>query len=183
MDHWKYLMSEISIEKPDLENEKGLTIEPLLERLPLAHGMIFAEVFAGRGFSTIPVARLLQGTGTVFALEQEGGNLSEMRSKLDDEGLTGWVIPVECAGASFPMPDTSVDLVTWAESFGTTEDSSTYLEEVFRILRPQGHLVIVDKSSGQEEAKSKAVTAGYDLVEDLPLYPGYFTLVLQRPSA
>jgi len=176
-------MSEISIEKPDLEEERGLSIEPLLERLPLAHGMIFAEVFAGRSFSTIPVARLLQGTGTVFALEQEGGDLSEMRSKLDEEGLTGWVIPVECAGANFPMPDTSVDLVTWADSFGTTEDSSAYLEEVFRILRPQGHLVIVDKSNGQEEAQAKATDIGYEFVENISLYPGHFTLVLQRPSA
>jgi len=175
-------MSETGMEKPDLEEGQSIDVADLLERLPLAHGMIFAEIFAKRGFSTIPVARLLQGTGTVFALEEQGEDLSEMRSSLDSEGLTGWVIPVECKGSSFPMPDTSVDLVTWAGSFGTTEGPSEYLKEVYRILRPQGLLVLVDELDGLTDAKDVATAAGFDLAEEWAIFEGHYTLVLQRPS-
>ncbi len=176
-------MSETSVEKPNLEEGESVDVGVLLERLPLAHGMIFAEIFAKRGFSTMPVARLLQGTGTVFALEEQGEDMSQMRSSLDDEGLTGWVIPVECKGPSFPMPDTSVDLAMWANSFGTTESPSEYLKEVHRMLRPQAMLVLIDEIDGLDAAKEAAVSAGFELADDWSLYQGYYTLVLRRPSA
>lgn len=176
-------MSETGVEKPNLQEDESLDVSVLLERLPLAHGMIFAELFAKRGFSTMPVARLLQGTGTVFALEAQGEDMTEMRSSLDGEGLTGWVIPVECQGPSFPMPDTSVDLATWANSFVATDSSSEYLKEAYRILRPQGILVLVDEISGLDAAKEAAGSAGFDVAEEWSIYEGHYTLILQRPTA
>lgn len=175
-------MSETETQKPNLEDDQGIDVDLLLERLPMAHGMIFAELFAKRGFSTVPVARLLQGTGTVFALEEKGADMGLMRATLDEEGLTGWVIPVECDGPTFPMPDTSVDLATWANSFGATDASSGYLKEAYRILRPQGVLVLIDAIEGLEHAKSESESAGFELQEEWSLYPGYYTLVFQRPA-
>jgi SAM-dependent methyltransferase len=56
------------------------------------------------------------------------------------------------ARSTIPLPENSVDLVLSIASWGFHYSITTYLEEVHRVLRPSGRLILdVRRNHGQEE--------------------------------
>ena len=108
-------------------------IAQLIERLHLQPGRIVIDVGAGTGKLT----RLLTPTGArVLALEP----LPAMREKLgatspDSEPLDG-------TAEAVPLPDSSVDAAVCAQAFHWFEQERA-LQEIHRVLRPDGWLVLI----------------------------------------
>ncbi len=182
------------------ERERWQPVEPFLSKVGVGQGMIVAVVGAGDGYFALPIARVLKGTGTVFAVDSDEARLDELRKKLSREGLTGWVVPVSLTDGTFALPDASVDMAVFVDILHESDQPEALLHETVRVLRSQGRLVVVDWSPptegrpepvlgpppsarlSAEKVRDLATAEGFEHAEELDLYELHFTLSFRRPA-
>ena len=182
------------------ERERWQPVEPFLDKVGVGHGMIVADIGSGDGYFTLPIARVLRGSGTVFALDTSAERLEALGDRLSRESLTGWVVPVLSTEESLALPEGSVDLAVMVNVLHATSKPVALLKEVVRVLRSQGTLVVVDWAPLDDDgllpelgpaararlplhrAREIASEAGLGHVEELDLYKLHYTLVLRRPA-
>ncbi len=169
-------------------------VDELIEHLPLVHGMIFADIGTGSGHFAVPVGQLLRGTGTVFSVDCGGEGLAALKDRLEDEDLTGWVIPVGTESSNFPLPENSVDLANIADELHARDDAAAVMAEVRRVLRPNGRLIVigwnlsessdpmavgpaVDARISMEQTRDLVTAAGFAFEESWDIYPTHYVLV------
>ena len=60
-----------------------------LDFLELRPDALVADIGAGTGYFTLPLAEYLQGTGTVFAVDTEPKMLARLQQRFEERGLPG----------------------------------------------------------------------------------------------
>ncbi|MDH7570974.1 MAG: methyltransferase domain-containing protein [Armatimonadota bacterium] len=127
-----------------LENPERLRIQNpalVIRHLHVSEGMHVADVGAGTGFFTLPLADVVGPRGRVYALDVSPQMLEHLRARLD--GRTQVVI-LRSEESRLPLPDSSVDRVLLANVFHELEDAPSMAREVVRILRPGGRVAVLD---------------------------------------
>jgi len=124
----------------DMERVKILDPCRILEKLELSGEMVLADLGCGTGFFSIPAARRAK---KIFALDVQEEMLDILREKIKKEKITN--IEVILSGeSSIPLSDKSVDILLMANVFHELEDRFALLEEVKRVLKMNGRMVIID---------------------------------------
>jgi ubiquinone/menaquinone biosynthesis C-methylase UbiE len=77
----------------DRAREQRLSVALVLEGLDLRPNQTVLDLGAGRGYLTLPIAKTLGGTGTVYATDIDAGSVEHLRAVSQREGLTN-VAPV-----------------------------------------------------------------------------------------
>jgi len=185
----------------DPERNSWQNTSAFLEFLQLRPDALVADVGAGTGFFTIPVAQYLQGTGTVFAVDTEPQMLTRLKERFEERQLSGWVIPVLSQESEIPLPDNSIDLILMANVFHELKAPSEMASELGRILRPQGHMVVIDwgETDPLDEANQVGPAAhhrvspndvmdcfegsGFQYILSWDGFPLHFTFVFQNSSS
>ena len=116
--------------------------EQILERAGIRRGMRVADVGAGSGFFTIPIAKMVGNEGKVFAIDIQEGMIAILNEKLKRLKIKN-VEALLSTEERIPLPDESVDLAFLAQTLHELEDYAT-LEEIGRILKPRGTLAILE---------------------------------------
>jgi ubiquinone/menaquinone biosynthesis C-methylase UbiE len=106
-------------------------------------GDIVADIGAGTGYFTLPLARALGTAGKVWAVDAQAEMLLLLKKKLDLAGLSN-VEPVHAEGDRTAIPDAACTLVFLANVWHEFEDRSAVLREAQRILSPGGRVTILD---------------------------------------
>jgi ubiquinone/menaquinone biosynthesis C-methylase UbiE len=122
------------------ERRKYLDPETVVEMLGVKGGMTVADVGAGSGFFTIPLAGLCGGCATVYALDISQEMLDELKSRAKGMDNVRCVLTKE---DSIPLDDGTVDLALMVNALHELDGDGT-LREVRRILKPGGKLAIAD---------------------------------------
>ena len=104
--------------------------------------MRVADVGAGSGFFTIPIAKMVGNEGKVFAIDIQEGMIAILNEKLKRLKIKN-VEALLSTEERIPLPDESVDLAFLAQTLHELEDYAT-LEEIGRILKPRGTLAILE---------------------------------------
>lgn len=182
----------------DLRHSAAAPPLSLLDELGIEPGVICADVGVGVGALTIPLARRLQGSGSVFAVEL--GGATDLALRLATEGLIGWVVPIAGEGGKVPLPNASVDAALCADAVHRVEDFATLAVEIFRVLRPQGRFVVADWSlaaepslapggappadqrAGVETVTAALAAAGFEEVSALPSVEGRYVVGSRKPA-
>lgn len=109
-------------------------------------GRRLLDVGAGVGDRTIQYARL---AAHVYALEPDSQALPILRGRIKSSQVSN-VTVVPAGAEEIPLEDNSIDVAyaTWAYFFGPGSEPG--LQEVERVLRPGGELVVV-QNYGQDE--------------------------------
>lgn len=170
----------------------GLKIGETLEALKVKPGMIVADIGAGSGLFTIPLARALRPGGTVLAVEVDEALLHHITEAATEQGI----INVKPVYAEFndPLLSEPVDLALINDVLHHIEDRATYLRNLAKYMKPGGRVALIDfipEKGGhrgqpelqvsKEQAAALMAQAGLSPVEDIPLFEDkYFVIYAKK---
>lgn len=115
----------------------------ILRAMALEPGMDVADIGAGTGLFTIPMAEAVGSEGAVYAVDIAPNFLQYIAGRADDAELTN-VCTVLGTQNSTQLPPASVDLAFICDAYHHFEDPSASLASIHRAIRPGGRLFIVE---------------------------------------
>jgi ubiquinone/menaquinone biosynthesis C-methylase UbiE len=123
--------------------------EKNIEQLRLQPNQVIADFGAGSGAYTIAAAKALKGTGKVFAIDVQKDLLTRLENACREQHLSNvgfiWANLEQAGGAK--LSDQSVDIAFVSNVLFQADDKKVLLEEVKRVLKNNGLLLIIDWTS------------------------------------
>lgn len=116
---------------------------PVLQAAGVEAGQVVADVGAGTGFWTAPLARLVGPSGCVLAIDVEPIMLDEIRTLVAEQDLNNVKI-LQSEEASIPLADGIVDLAVLGFVLHEPPDIEAFLAEIVRLLKPEGRVLVVE---------------------------------------
>jgi ubiquinone/menaquinone biosynthesis C-methylase UbiE len=172
----------------------------LIEVLEIRAGHHVADIGAGSGDLTIPIARHVTSAGHVYSTDINPQRLSEIRAAQNRAGLAN-ISVIEGASARTNLPAGCCDAIFMRHVYHHFGDPPLMNASLMASLQPGGRLAIVDfaPDNGVSAPPGRRGTdvshgvmpqtvitelgeAGFELVEQLPWSSrGYFLVVARRP--
>jgi SAM-dependent methyltransferase len=179
------------LERPDREGEERTDL--LIENLPLEPGDVAADLGAGTGYFTLPMARRVGSSGRVLAVDIQPEMLQIIGARLDDEGLQN--VDTILASPTDPrLPPATVDMLLLVDAYHEFSHPREVMEGVVRGLKPGGRLVLVEyrgedlmvpikplHKMTEEQARKEMQAVGLDWVETRDFLPQQHFMVFQKP--
>jgi ubiquinone/menaquinone biosynthesis C-methylase UbiE len=117
-----------------------------LKALGLREDMIVADLGAGTGFYAIPLAHMVPN-GKVYAVEIQRDFLHTIISKAKQEKLDNieylWGDVEKIGGTK--IKDNVIDVVVISNILSQVEDKDKFIDEIKRILKKEGQILVIDK--------------------------------------
>lgn len=162
-------------------------IEGVLSRLSLKPGMVVADIGAGSGLFSRPLAKAVAPAGKVYAVDIQQDLLNVIDSRDKDEGIRNiQTVLGEFDDPKIPAKD--VDLAFINDVLHHIQHRAVYLKALGTYIKPTGRIAIVemDKTDpntshrnqpellvAREEILQWMSDAGFKLVQEHPdLFPG-----------
>ncbi len=102
------------------------------------------DVGCGGGVDTMIAAIMVGPTGQVVGTDMSSEMLERARENLSWTNLDN-VSFQECSAEELPFPDQNFDVVISSGVFNLIPDKLTALREVFRVMKPDGRLMMADQ--------------------------------------
>ena len=137
-----------------LEREQrvsGLKIEEVVARLGLEAGNQVADIGAGTGIFSGPLARAVDPGGTLYAVEIDQELLDYIDGRADKENLTN-ITTVLGEFEDPKLPSRELDLIFFHDVLHHIEKRQEYLQVAASYLKPGGRIVVIDMIKGHPEA-------------------------------
>ena len=139
----------------------------ILMKIGVTQGKKILDFGSGIGTYTIPAAKLAGSRGIVYALDKDTKNLDELMGKIGLGDLRN-IKRVDTSGETkIPLEEESIDIVLLYDVFHdyyfpTPEDRRRLLDDIYRILKPDGLLSVWPKHF-ESEAKVEIENAHFYL--------------------
>jgi len=155
----------------------------ILEALEIEPGERVADVGAGTGLFTIPMAQATGAEGKVYAVDIAPPFLEQIQQRADAQRLAQ-VETVLCREDSVTLPSNSIDLAFICDTYHHFEYPRSTLTSIFRALTPGGRLVIVDFKripgesrewvldhvrAGQQTTRDEVEAAGFEFEDEVAI--------------
>ena len=127
----------------DPERQTWLPPDEILSSLKLQPEWTVADIGAGTGYFTLPIARAVGERGRVFAVDVAPEMLERIRAKLAEAAVHNVLLNEGEASATGISPQ-SCDCVFLANVWHEFDDRAAVLAETARILKPGGRIAILD---------------------------------------
>jgi len=111
--------------------------------LAVQTGDSIADIGAGTGYFSLPLAVAAGLRGKVYAVDSQAEMLALLRLKLDSESVSNIEL-VHAEADSTGLPDASCSLVFIANVWHEFTDRAAAVRESKRILKPGGRIAILD---------------------------------------
>jgi ubiquinone/menaquinone biosynthesis C-methylase UbiE len=165
-------------------------------RLGLVEGMKVADLGAGTGHYSRAAAGAVGPSGKVYAIDIQEEVLKHLKLNTHDHHLgTIEMIwgNIEKRGGT-TLRDVSVDAVILANTLFQIESRATLLQEILRILKPGGKVLVVDWTGShggigplpeqvvpQAAAEALFLDAGFNTVTSFEAGPHHYGVIVRRP--
>jgi len=148
------------------DRRKRQPVEVIVQRIAPKVGEIIADLGAGVGYLSIPLA---DEGATVIALDLQQDMLDGLRER--DNGL-GRIRLVRATLPEIPLPDASLDRAVMVNVFHEVEDKKRLAKEISRVLRSEGMITLVDWQARETE-KGPPMHLRVPLAEASSYFPGF----------
>ena len=162
---------------------EGLQVDRVVEALHLTQGMRVADIGAGTGLFSWPLARAVGEDGVVYAVDINSVLLDHIDRIATAEGFAN--VRTLLAAEDDPLLPEPVDLVFMCDTLHNIEDRAAYLETLARHLRPGGRIAIIDfeeRGLSPEELRGWMTDAGFELVDSHDFVEDNFFVIYSCPS-
>jgi len=119
-----------------------LKVDEAVGRLGLVPGAVVADIGAGSGVFTLPLARAVP-QGRVYAVDIDQGLVDHIARKAE-EARAANVRPVLGAFTDPRLPARDVDVAFIYDVLHHIEDRATYLRSLAGYLKPDGRIAVID---------------------------------------
>lgn len=137
----------LAIGWPDLSvaqrQDDAADAKRLIEILGLGAGSFVADVGAGSGVLTVPIARHVGPTGRVYSTDINPDRLEEIRDAVREASVAN-VVVVEGAPAETKLPEGCCDAVFMRAVYHHFSDPPAMNASLYLSLKPGGRLAVVD---------------------------------------
>ena len=117
-------------------------VSDILAALGVSDGQRVADIAAGQGYLTKPLARHVGKSGRVYAVEIGEESLRALREMVDRDSLSN--VEVIAGTPTDPRLPEQIDGAVILNSYHELSDYAAMLDGIRRALRPGGMLVLVD---------------------------------------
>jgi len=153
------------LERPERIAE--LKIDEIVGKLQLKPGMVVADLGAGPGVFTLPLAKAVSPGGKVYAVEIDQEFLDHIKRKTQEQNVANTVLVLgKFSDPNLPAKD--VDLAFFHDVLHHVEDRAGYLKSLATYIKPSGRIAIVEldpvKGSHRDDPKlrlTKEQVAGW----------------------
>jgi ubiquinone/menaquinone biosynthesis C-methylase UbiE len=115
----------------------------VIAALELVRSERVADIGAGTGYFTLPIARALGAQGTVYAVDVDQRMIDYLKDRLAHAGQQR-VTVIKCTPDDPLLEPASVDTILFVNTWHHIPDHRAYLKKLDRALAPGGRIVIID---------------------------------------
>jgi len=174
----------------------SLEIDNVVAELNLQPGQIVADIGAGTGIFTVPLAQAVLPGGVAYGVEVDQGFLPMIVEKARQEGLSN-VLPVLGEFQDPKLPRSDVDVAFIHDVLHHVEARQEYLLALAGYLAPEARVVIVDYHGDHpasphqgepemlislEEVNDWMAAAGFRVERKIDLFEEKFFVIYRRGS-
>jgi ubiquinone/menaquinone biosynthesis C-methylase UbiE len=142
------------LERPERQVEEKP--DELIKTLAFKPGESVADVGAGSGYLSAPIARLVGTNGTVFAVEIQQEMLDLLIPKMSSQGITN-IKPVLGTISDTKLPKGAVDTVLMVDVYHEFSHPYEMLRSICSSLKKNGRVVFVEYRAEDPEVPIKVV--------------------------
>lgn len=169
-----------------------LKIDETIAKLKIKPGAEIADIGAGSGLYSVPLAKAASPGGVVYAVDIEQGLLNHIAMRAKELQVTN----VQTVLGKFTdpnLPSTQIDLAFINDVLHHIEDRSGYLRSLARYMKPSGRVVIIDfypelgphkndtaLQVTKEQTTSWMAAIGFKPVEEFRLFTDKWFVVYSR---
>jgi ubiquinone/menaquinone biosynthesis C-methylase UbiE len=114
--------------------------EEIINLLELKPSYVVADLGCGSGYFTVPISRKVK---KVYGIDVQEEMLEFLEQKIREQKIVN-IETLLSKEDMIPLQDESVDLVLSVNTLHEFRDKETTISEIKRVLKPKGHVVIVD---------------------------------------
>jgi SAM-dependent methyltransferase len=178
------------LERPTREAEERTDL--LLANLPLEPDDVVADLGAGTGYFSLPIATRVPA-GRVLAVDIQQEMLDIVASRAKSAGLAN-VTPVLATETDPGLPAGTVDLVLMVDAYHEFSHPREVMTGVVRALKPGGRVVLIEYRAedpavpilelhkiSEAQAKKEMAAVGLEWVETKPVLPQQHFMIFVKP--
>jgi arsenite methyltransferase len=120
-----------------------LKVDEAVAQLKLAPGATVADIGAGSGLFTLPLAKVVGPTGKVYAVDIDAGLVAHIAEKARDAKVSN-VQAVLGAFTDPKLPARDVDVAFIFDVLHHVENRAEYLRNLATYLKPAGRIAVID---------------------------------------
>jgi ubiquinone/menaquinone biosynthesis C-methylase UbiE len=124
--------------------EQWIRMADIFQALGLQDGSRVADIGAGPGFFTIPMARIVGKIGRVFAVDIDEEVLKTLRQRVGEAAL-GNIDVIQGEPRDPKLPSNSLDAALIVDAYHEMTEHKTMLTRIREALKPGARLVIVER--------------------------------------
>jgi len=168
-----------------------LKIDEVVTAMQLKPGQTVADIGAGTGLLSVPVAKAVGPRGRVFAVEIDAGFFPSIKKRADDNGVAN--IQTVLGSFTDPKLPVTVDTAFFHDVLHHVENRGDYLKTLAKYIAPAGRIFVVDFEGGKgphaqqpelqvsrEQLGAWMKAAGFTQAADAKLFDDKFVLTFAR---
>jgi ubiquinone/menaquinone biosynthesis C-methylase UbiE len=169
------------LERPD--RIAGLKIDYIISKLALKPGQVVADLGAGAGVISLPMAKAVAPSGKVYAVDIDQKFMDHIAMRAKEQHIAN-VKPILGKFTDPALPAADVDVALFHDVLHHIQDRAAYLTATAKYVKPGGRIAIIELSPTtgshkdepelqvtKEQAKTWLAAAGFKPVAEFDGLP------------